>query len=81
LPPRVGPPEVLVNTIGTYRFREALTATPEDLRLMIDVNVGAAKPCRTADTCALGLGQRPSLNVIRSQDRGIACRLCMLQQA
>ena len=38
----VGPPEVLVNTIGTYRLGEALTTTPEDLRLMIDVNVGAA---------------------------------------
>ena len=38
----VGPPQVLVNTIGTYRLCEALTATPEDLRLMIDVNVGAA---------------------------------------
>src|SRR5262244_3803141 len=37
-----GPPEVLVNTIGTYRLGEALTATPDDLRLMIDVNVGAA---------------------------------------
>jgi NAD(P)-dependent dehydrogenase (short-subunit alcohol dehydrogenase family) len=38
----IGPPEVLVNTIGTYHLGEALTATPEDLRLMIDVNVGAA---------------------------------------
>ena len=38
----VGPPEVLVNTIGTYRLGDALTATPEDLRLMIDVNVGPA---------------------------------------
>ena len=38
----VGPPEVLVNTVGMYRLGEALTATPEDLRLMIDVNVGAA---------------------------------------
>jgi len=38
----VGPPEVLVNTVGTYGLGEALTATPEDLRLMIDVNVGAA---------------------------------------
>jgi NAD(P)-dependent dehydrogenase (short-subunit alcohol dehydrogenase family) len=37
-----GPPEVLVNTIGTYHLGEALTATPEDLRLMIDVNAGAA---------------------------------------
>ena len=33
---------MLVNTIGTYGLGEALTATPEDLRLMIDVNVGAA---------------------------------------
>ena len=31
-----------MNTIGTYRLGEVLTATPEDLRLMIDVNVGAA---------------------------------------
>src|SRR5215470_3240280 len=37
-----GPPEVLVNTIGTYHLGDAVTATPEDLRLMIDVNVGAA---------------------------------------
>ena len=38
----VGPPEVLVNTIGMFHPGDALTATPEDLRLMIDVNVGAA---------------------------------------
>src|SRR5215475_14731975 len=38
----VGPPEVLVNTIGTYHLGEALTATPEDLRLMFDVNAGTA---------------------------------------
>jgi NAD(P)-dependent dehydrogenase (short-subunit alcohol dehydrogenase family) len=37
-----GPPQVLVNTIGMFHPGEALTATPEDLRLMIDVNVGAA---------------------------------------
>jgi NAD(P)-dependent dehydrogenase (short-subunit alcohol dehydrogenase family) len=37
-----GPPQVLVNTIGMFRPGEALTATPEDLRLMIDVNVGPA---------------------------------------
>jgi NAD(P)-dependent dehydrogenase (short-subunit alcohol dehydrogenase family) len=37
-----GSPEVLVNTIGTYRLGDALTATPDDLRLMIDVNVGPA---------------------------------------
>jgi hypothetical protein len=33
---------VLVNTIGTFHPGEALTATPEDLRLMLDVNLGAA---------------------------------------
>jgi NAD(P)-dependent dehydrogenase (short-subunit alcohol dehydrogenase family) len=38
----VGPPEMLVNTVGVYRLGEAITATPEDLRLMIDVNVGSA---------------------------------------
>jgi len=38
----VGAPEVLVNTIGAFRVGEALTATPEDLRVMIDVNVGPA---------------------------------------
>jgi NAD(P)-dependent dehydrogenase (short-subunit alcohol dehydrogenase family) len=38
----VGPPEVLVNTIGMFHPGDALTVTPEDLRLMIDVNVGAA---------------------------------------
>jgi NAD(P)-dependent dehydrogenase (short-subunit alcohol dehydrogenase family) len=38
----VGPPEVLVNTVGTYHLGEALDATPEDLRLMIDVNAGTA---------------------------------------
>jgi NAD(P)-dependent dehydrogenase (short-subunit alcohol dehydrogenase family) len=37
-----GPPEVLVNTIGTYHLGEALDVTPEDLRLMIDVNAGTA---------------------------------------
>jgi NAD(P)-dependent dehydrogenase (short-subunit alcohol dehydrogenase family) len=38
----VGPPEVLVNTIGMFHPGDALTVTQEDLRLMIDVNVGAA---------------------------------------
>jgi NAD(P)-dependent dehydrogenase (short-subunit alcohol dehydrogenase family) len=37
-----GPPEVLVNTIGTYHLGDALDVTPEDLRLMIDVNLGTA---------------------------------------
>jgi NAD(P)-dependent dehydrogenase (short-subunit alcohol dehydrogenase family) len=38
----VGPPEVLVNTIGMYHEGDAVSATPEDFRLMMDVNVGAA---------------------------------------
>jgi NAD(P)-dependent dehydrogenase (short-subunit alcohol dehydrogenase family) len=38
----VGPPGVLVNTIGTYHPGGVLEATPEDLRLMVDVNAGAA---------------------------------------
>ena len=37
-----GAPEVLVNTIGTYHLGDALSATPDDLRLMIDVNTGTA---------------------------------------
>jgi NAD(P)-dependent dehydrogenase (short-subunit alcohol dehydrogenase family) len=38
----VGPPDVLVNTIGTFRTGDALTTTPETLQLMIDVNLGPA---------------------------------------
>ena len=38
----VGPPGVLVNTIGTFRPGDALTTTPETLRLMMDVNLGPA---------------------------------------
>jgi len=38
----IGPPEVLVNTIGTYHLGDALDATPEDLRLMVDINAGTA---------------------------------------
>ena len=38
----VGPPDVLVNTIGAFRPGDALTTTPETLRLMIDVNLGPA---------------------------------------
>lgn len=37
-----GAPEVLVNTIGTFRLGEAVAATPEDLRVLMDVNLGAA---------------------------------------
>ena len=38
----VGPPEVLVNTIGAFVPGDALSTTPETLRLMIDVNLGPA---------------------------------------
>jgi NAD(P)-dependent dehydrogenase (short-subunit alcohol dehydrogenase family) len=38
----VGPPAVLVNTIGAFRPGDALSATPEALQLMIDVNLGPA---------------------------------------
>ena len=38
----VGSPDVLVNTIGAFRLGDALTTTPEALRLMFDVNLGPA---------------------------------------
>jgi NAD(P)-dependent dehydrogenase (short-subunit alcohol dehydrogenase family) len=38
----VGSPAVLVNTIGAFQTGDALTTTPEQLRMMIDVNFGPA---------------------------------------
>ena len=38
----VGPPDVLVNTIGAFRLGDMLSTTPETLRLMMDVNLGPA---------------------------------------
>lgn len=38
----VGPPDVLVNTLGAFRPGDALATTPELLQLMIDVNLGPA---------------------------------------
>jgi NAD(P)-dependent dehydrogenase (short-subunit alcohol dehydrogenase family) len=38
----VGPPRVLVNTVGAFLLADALSTTPETLRLMIDVNLGPA---------------------------------------
>ena len=38
----VGPPDALVNTIGVFRPGDALSTTPDTLRLMIDVNLGTA---------------------------------------
>ena len=37
-----GPPEVLVNTIGMFRLGEATATTPDDLKVLMDVNLGAA---------------------------------------
>ena len=37
-----GPPQVLVNTIGMFRLGEAVAATPEDLNVLMNVNLGAA---------------------------------------
>ena len=39
---QAGPPGVLVNTIGAFEVGDALAATPESLRHMIDVNLGTA---------------------------------------
>ena len=38
----VGPPDVLVNTIGAFSLGDALSTTPEALQRMIDVNLGPA---------------------------------------
>jgi len=39
---QIGPPDVLVNTIGAFHLGDALTTTAETMRLMIDVNLGPA---------------------------------------
>ena len=38
----VGPPDVLVNTIGAFQPGDTLSTTPETLRLMFDVNLATA---------------------------------------
>jgi len=38
----VGTPDVLVNTLGAFEMGDAMTTTPELLRRMMDVNLGAA---------------------------------------
>ena len=38
----VGPPDILVNTIGTFEMGDALGVTPEMLRRLMDVNLGSA---------------------------------------
>ena len=39
---KVGAPNVLVNTIGAFELSDALSTTPDGLRALTDVNVGAA---------------------------------------
>jgi NAD(P)-dependent dehydrogenase (short-subunit alcohol dehydrogenase family) len=39
---QVGSPDVLVNTIGAFQTGDALTTTPDQLRQMIDINLGSA---------------------------------------
>ena len=38
----IGPPAILVNTIGAFRPGDALSTTPETLQFMVDVNLGPA---------------------------------------
>jgi NAD(P)-dependent dehydrogenase (short-subunit alcohol dehydrogenase family) len=38
----IGPPNILVNTVGAFELGDALSVTPQSLRQMMDVNVGAA---------------------------------------
>jgi NAD(P)-dependent dehydrogenase (short-subunit alcohol dehydrogenase family) len=38
----VGSPDILVNTIGAYELGDSLAVTPQGLRQLMDVNLGAA---------------------------------------
>ncbi len=38
----VGPPDILVNTIGAFELGDALSVTPQSLQQSMDVNLGAA---------------------------------------
>jgi NAD(P)-dependent dehydrogenase (short-subunit alcohol dehydrogenase family) len=38
----IGPPDILVNTIGAFELGDALSVTPQSLRQLTDVNLGAA---------------------------------------
>jgi NAD(P)-dependent dehydrogenase (short-subunit alcohol dehydrogenase family) len=38
----VGPPDILVNTIGAFELGDALSVTAQSLRQLLDVNLGAA---------------------------------------
>jgi NAD(P)-dependent dehydrogenase (short-subunit alcohol dehydrogenase family) len=38
----IGAPDILVNTIGAFELGDALSVTPQSLRQLMDVNLGAA---------------------------------------
>jgi NAD(P)-dependent dehydrogenase (short-subunit alcohol dehydrogenase family) len=38
----IGPPDILVNTIGAFELGDALAVTPQNLSQLMDVNLGAA---------------------------------------
>ncbi len=38
----IGVPDALVNTLGVFQMADAMTTTPDQFRLMIDVNVASA---------------------------------------
>jgi len=59
----VGPPGVLVNTVGSFRPGGALAATPESLRLMLDVNLG--RSCRCTAVSARPAPGRIRITMIR----------------
>jgi NAD(P)-dependent dehydrogenase (short-subunit alcohol dehydrogenase family) len=39
---QIGPPDILVNTIGAFELGDALTVTAQNLKQLMDVNLGAA---------------------------------------
>ena len=39
---QIGPPDILVNTIGAFELGDALTVTAQNLNQLMDVNLGAA---------------------------------------
>src|SRR5580692_5809246 len=66
-----GSPEVLVNTIGTFRLGEALATTPGDLRLLIDANLASALWLSQAAAPAVHAPARQGLHRARvRQTRG-----------
>jgi NAD(P)-dependent dehydrogenase (short-subunit alcohol dehydrogenase family) len=78
----VGPPDVLVNTIGAFHPGDALTATPETLRLMIDVNLGAALWLSQAvapPTLLAALAHKPPCSQASAERRWNCARYLMMR--